>query len=102
MATVFSKHFCHLGHQLGFFKKSILRKTVANSTEISRKHVFAASNRNIVKNRTKKKKLEQLFSKIYSFLFRTLICINNYAKIISDDFIQLTSKNALIIGLHVL
>ena len=29
----------------------ILRKTAANFTEISRKHVFAASNRNIIKNR---------------------------------------------------
>ena len=32
------------------FQKIILCKTAANFTEISRKHVFAASNRNIIKN----------------------------------------------------
>ena len=57
---------------LDFSKIFILRKIAANFTEISRKHVFAASNRSIIKNRVKKKKLEQVFSKIYSFLFRTL------------------------------
>ena len=48
------------------------------------------------------KKLEQIFSKINSFLFQTLICIINYAKPISDDVIQLTSKDALVISLQVL
>ena len=47
MATVVLQHVRHLG----FFKKFILRKTATNVTEISRKHVFAASNRNIIKNR---------------------------------------------------
>ena len=39
MATVISQHVCHLGHHPGFFKNFILRKTAANFTEISRKHV---------------------------------------------------------------
>ena len=90
MATVVSQHVRHIG----FFKKIDFHKTAANFTEISRKHVFAASNRNIIKNRIYKKKL-QVFSKVYSFLFQTLICIINYAQIISDDVIQLTSKDAL-------
>ena len=47
MATVVSQHVRHLG----FFKTDILRKTAANFTEISRKRVFAASNRNIINNR---------------------------------------------------
>ena len=51
MATVVSQHVRHLGRHLGFLKKVILRKTAANFTEISRKYVFAASNRNIIKNR---------------------------------------------------
>ena len=40
--------------------------------------MFAASNRKRIKNRVLKKKSEQIFSKIYSFLFRTLIFIINY------------------------
>ena len=47
MTTVISQHVRHLG----FFKNFILRKTAANFTEISRKHVFAVSNRNIIKKR---------------------------------------------------
>ena len=47
MATVVSQHV----HHLGFFRNIILRKTAANFTEISRKHVFAASDRNIIKSR---------------------------------------------------
>ena len=50
MATVVSQHVRHLGRHLGFFKMFILRKTAANFTEISRKHVLAASNRNIIEN----------------------------------------------------
>ena len=80
MATVVSQHVRHIDRRyLGFFKIYILRKVAANFTEISRKHMFAASNRNIIKTRVEKKKLEQIFSKIFSFLFRTLICIINYA-----------------------
>ena len=41
MATVVSQHVRHLGRPLGFFKKFILRKTAANFTEISEKHVSA-------------------------------------------------------------
>ena len=52
MATVVSQHVRrHFGRHLGFLKNFILRKTSANFTEISRKHVFAASNRNIIENR---------------------------------------------------
>ena len=47
MATMVSQHVRHLG----FFKTFILCKTASNFAEISRKHVFAASNRNITKNR---------------------------------------------------
>ena len=50
MATVVSQHVRHFGRHLGFFKKFILLKIAANFTEINRKHVFAASNRNIIKN----------------------------------------------------
>ena len=66
MAVVISQHVCHIGRHLGFFK-NILCKTVANFTEIGRKHVFAASNRNIIKNRVQKKKLEQIFVKNLQF-----------------------------------
>ena len=45
MAAVVSQHVRHLGRHLGFFKNFILRKTAANFTEISRKHVFTASKR---------------------------------------------------------
>ena len=51
MATVVSQHGRHIGRHLGFFKIFILRKIAANFTEISRKHVFAALNRKIIKNR---------------------------------------------------
>ena len=51
MATVVSQHVRHIGRNLVFFENFILRKIAANFTEISRKHVFAASNRNIIKNR---------------------------------------------------
>ena len=47
MATVDLQHV----HHLGFFKNFILCKIAANVTEISRKHMFAASKRNIIKNR---------------------------------------------------
>ena len=45
MAAVVSQHVRRLG---------FLRKTTATFTEISRKHVFAASNRSIIKNSLKK------------------------------------------------
>ena len=51
METVVSQHVNHLGRHLGFLKKFILRNIAANLTEISRKHVFAASNRNTIKYR---------------------------------------------------
>ena len=53
MATVVSQHVHHLGRHLGLFKKIISYKSAANFTEISRKHMFAASNRNIIKNSLK-------------------------------------------------
>ena len=52
MATVVSQHARHLGHRLRFFKNFILRKTAANFTGNSRKHVFTASNRNIIEYKT--------------------------------------------------
>ena len=69
MATVVSQHVRHLGYHQGFFKIFILRKTAANFTKISRKRVFAASNKNIIEDRVEKKKLEQILPKICSFLF---------------------------------
>ena len=75
MATVVSQHARHLCRHLGFFKNCIFRKTATNLTGISRKHVFLASNRKIIKDRVKYKNLEQIFPKFYSFLFRTLICL---------------------------
>ena len=51
METVVSQHVRHLGRHFGFFKNFILRKTAENLAEISRKHAFAASNRNIINNR---------------------------------------------------
>ena len=90
MATVVSQHVRHLGRHLEFFKNFIFCKTATNSTGISRKHVFLASNRKIIGNRVKRKNLEQIFPKFYNFTFRTLVCIINYAEIIIDDVIQLT------------
>ena len=51
MTTAVSQHVRHIGRHFGNFKNFILRKTAANFTEISRIHVFAASNRNVIKNR---------------------------------------------------
>ena len=51
MATVVSQRVRHIGRLLGYFKIFVLRKIAANFTEISRKRVFAASNRKIIKNR---------------------------------------------------
>ena len=75
MATAVSQHVRHLG----FFKTFIFSKTVANFLKISRKHVFTASNSNIIKNRVEKKKSEQILSKGQGFLIQTLICIINFA-----------------------
>ena len=44
MVTVVSQHV-FLCRYLGFFKTFILRKVAANFPEISRKHVFTASNK---------------------------------------------------------
>ena len=57
MATVVSQHVRHLG----FFKNFNSRKTAENFTEISRKHVFAVSSRNIIIQRIVSKKIEQIF-----------------------------------------
>ena len=51
MATVVSQYVRRIGCYLGFFKNLILRKTAAYFTEICRKYVFAASNRNTIKIR---------------------------------------------------
>ena len=50
MATIVSQDVFHLGRHIGLFKKYILFKSAANFTEIIRKHVFAASNRNKIKS----------------------------------------------------
>ena len=50
----------------------------ANFLEISRKHVFTASIRNITKNRVEKKNLGQILSKRYIFHIQTLVCITNF------------------------
>ena len=55
---------------LDFSKILFYAKIAANFTEISRKHVFSASNRNIVNNiESRKKKLEQIFLKNLVFYF---------------------------------
>ena len=64
---------------LDFLEILFFAKLQQNFTGISRKHVFLASNTKIIENRVKNKNLEQIFPKYYSFLFRTLICITNYA-----------------------
>ena len=59
MATV-SHHVSHLGRHLGrhlgFLKKNYFNKNAASFLEISRKHVFTASNMNIIINRVEKRK----------------------------------------------
>ena len=64
--------------------------------------MFTALNKNIIKYRVEKKKLKQILSKSYSFLIQTLICMVNFAHIMSDDVSQLTSKDVFISGLQVL
>ena len=64
MATVVSQYVRHIGRLFGFLENFILRKIASNFTEISGKHVFAASNKNITKNRVK---LEQIFFKTLQF-----------------------------------
>ena len=51
MASVVSQYVYQLGRHLRFFKNFILRKTAENFAEISKKRVFAASNKNIIENR---------------------------------------------------
>ena len=48
-----------------------------------------------------KKNLEHILSKSDGFLFQTLICIFNFAYIMSDGVIQLMSRDAFIIGQQV-
>ena len=51
MAKVVSQHVRHIGRHLNFFQIFNLTQNAANLNKTSRKHVFAASNRNIIKNR---------------------------------------------------
>ena len=51
MATVVSQHVGQFGRNLRFFKIFILHKIAATFTEIRRKHVFAASDKKIIKKR---------------------------------------------------
>ena len=63
MATVDSQNVRHLGRHLGFFKKFLLRKTAANFTEISRKHMFAASDMILIKKQSLKEEIRTNLSK---------------------------------------
>ena len=74
MAKVVSQHVHHIGRHLGFFKTFIVRKTTAKFTEISRKHVFAASNRNIIKNRA----LVKVIRTLTNFLKNLQFSISNF------------------------
>ena len=64
---------------LDFLKVLFYAKLQQILLKLVEKNVFPALYRNIIENRVKRKKLEQIFLKIYSFLFRTLICIINCA-----------------------
>ena len=55
-----------LDRHLGFLKNFIFSKKAANFLGISRKHMFTASNTNIIKNKMKKK---TNFAKKLQFLF---------------------------------
>ena len=61
--------------------------------------MFLASNTKIIENRVKK---IQEFPKILQFSILNFNLHNNYAYNVSDDIIQLMSKDALIIRLQVL
>ena len=71
MAIVVSQHVRHIDRHLGFFENFLLRRTAANFTEISRKHVFAASNTNTIKNIVKKRNYNK-FSQKFNFLISNL------------------------------
>ena len=79
MAKVVSQYVRHLGCHLGFFKNFIFSKTAAMFLEIRTKGVFTALNRNIVKNRVEKTKLEQILSKntvlLFKFYLHSSFCI---------------------------
>ena len=66
MATVISQHI----FLPGFFKNLIFNKNAANFFEISRKHVFTASNRNIIKNRVEKKEIKKNYQKLTVFILK--------------------------------
>ena len=79
MATVISQYVRNIGRLLGFSKCFILPKTAANILEISRKHVFAASDRNILNKWGVREEITTNFVKKLQFLIQTLICIINLA-----------------------
>ena len=54
METAVLQHFCHLGRHLEFIKNFIFYKNAANFIQISRKHMFTASDTNMIKNRVEK------------------------------------------------
>ena len=68
MATAFSQHIHHFGRHLGFFKKCFFaysftfnfNKNAAIFLEIGKKHVFRATNRNIIKNNVEKSGKEEI------------------------------------------
>ena len=69
MSNDVSQHVRHLCRHLGFFKKIIFSKTVANILEIGRKHVLNASKMDVINNTLEKKNLDQILSKRYHFVF---------------------------------
>ena len=58
MATILSQHVSNLARHLGFLKNFIFSKNAVNYLEIIKKHVFTASNTNIINNGVGKKEIK--------------------------------------------
>ena len=87
---------------LDFSKVLFFAKLQQILLELVEKHVFLASKYENKWKWSQKEEFRTNFPPNFTiFLFWTLICIINYAWIISDDVIQLTSKDALNIRLQV-
>ena len=72
MATFVSQHVRHIG----FFNNFIFSKNAANFLEVSRKHVFTASNTNIIKNKVEKE-IKTNFAKKLQFSLSKFSSITN-------------------------
>ena len=55
---------------IGFFSEFIFSIIAANFLEICRKHVFTASDRNIIKKRVKKRNKNKFCQKVTVFYFK--------------------------------